>query len=124
MRLANGISPFEGRVEVLYEGVWGTVCDRRWELVNAKVVCRQLGYGTALAALERAAFGEGKGHIWLSSVECQGNENSISECWHYGWGDARGCDHGYDASVICSAPGEWKKAISSGLLRGCNIVVW
>ncbi|XP_078379154.1 scavenger receptor cysteine-rich domain-containing protein DMBT1-like isoform X1 [Oculina patagonica] len=102
VRLANGSSPFEGRVEVLYEGVWGTVCDRRGELDNAKVVCRQLGYGPALAALERAAFGEGKGHIWWSRVQCQGNENYISECPHRG--DGRGCDHGDDASVICSAP--------------------
>ena len=105
MRLANGSSPFEGRVEVLYQGVWGTVCDRRWDLDDAKVVCHQLGYGPAVAGPEEATFGEGKGHIWLSWVRCQGNENSISECSHDGWGDTFACDHGDDASVICSAPG-------------------
>lgn len=106
MRLTKGSSASQGRVEVLYQGVWGTVCDRRWDLDDAKVVCRQLGYGPALAAPEKAAFGEGKGHIWLSWVDCQGSENSISECTHAGWGDARGCDHGDDASAICSALGE------------------
>ena len=106
MRLANGSSPFEGRVEVFYQGVWGTVCDHLWDLDDAKVVCRQLGYGPAVAAPEEATFGEGKGIIWLSRVRCQGNENSISNCSHDDWGDTFGCtDHGDDASVICSAPG-------------------
>ena len=109
MRLANGSSPFEGRVEVFYQGLWGTVCDHRWDIDDAKVVCRQLGFGIAIGAPERAAFGEGAGHIWLDRVQCQGSENSISECSHGGWGNAFGCDHGDDASAVCSAPGEWSK---------------
>ena len=34
----------EGRVEVCYEGVWGSICPSGWSAIDAYVVCRQLGY--------------------------------------------------------------------------------
>ena len=49
VRLVNGTSPYEGRVEICRGGQWGTLCMRysRWDYREAQVVCRQLGFSSA-----------------------------------------------------------------------------
>ena len=47
IRLRDGASPTEGRVEFCYNNQWGTVCDDVWSAEDAMVVCRQLGYPTS-----------------------------------------------------------------------------
>ena len=44
LRLAGGIKPNEGRVEVCINSVWGSVCDRGWNKEDANTACGQLGY--------------------------------------------------------------------------------
>ena len=101
VRLVGGSGPHEGRVEVYFNSLWGTVCDDGWDLQDATVVCHQLGYGSAVGALESAAFGEGSGPIWYSNVLCSGNETNLTQCSTAT--SENNCLHSEDAGVICTS---------------------
>ena len=100
--MVGGNSYIEGRVEVYYNGEWGTVCDDGWDDTDAGVVCRQLGFGSSGTSYSSAYFGQGSGSIWLDSVTCIGSESTIASCGHLGVGIIRSCSHYEDAGVRCS----------------------
>ncbi|XP_030009379.1 scavenger receptor cysteine-rich domain-containing group B protein [Sphaeramia orbicularis] len=101
IRVVNGNSSCQGRVEVRYKDFWGTVCDDEWNMLNALVVCRQLGCGPPIEAKNQAFFGYGQVPILLDNVACTGEELELSMCFHLGWGQ-HNCGHHEDAGVICS----------------------
>ncbi len=101
----NGTNSCSGRVEVLYNGTWGTVCDDGWDLTDAAVVCRELGCGNVIEAKSEAYFGQGSGPIWVDDVQCAGNESTLNSCSNR-WG-IHNSSHQHDAGVICQCESKY-----------------
>ncbi|KAK3713579.1 hypothetical protein QZH41_007693 [Actinostola sp. cb2023] len=102
---ADGDAPNRGRVEVRYHGVWGTVSVFKWSKYYSKyehnnvhhVICRLLGYKSGIKfELVRT---NGKGPLLMSNVDCSGNETSIEQCSHRGWGETS--YRNYELEVHC-----------------------
>ena len=104
MRLVYGGSPDRGRVEVYDElhKIWGTVCDDGWDIDDANVVCRQLGFELATNAFDGGRFGEGTGEIVLDDALCFGYESRIQDCGGTWGSKGHNCDHSEDAGVQCT----------------------
>ena len=104
IRLVDGEEPSRGRIELFWEGEWGTVSDDGWDINDANVACKQLGYQRASSAVHSAYFGEGVGKIWLTRVSCSGNEDSLMECdLRFYASDTQ--QHNKDAGLVCMGHG-------------------
>ncbi|XP_043535016.1 neurotrypsin isoform X3 [Chiloscyllium plagiosum] len=101
IRLIGGRDSSEGRLEIYRNGAWGTVCDDRWTDMNARVVCRQLGFSGPGIVAPEARFGQGTGFILLDEVVCTGTELNLLGCARSNWGQ-HDCSHHEDVGVMCA----------------------
>ena len=109
----NGVAgPNEGRVEVFHNEQWGTVCDDGWDVTDAGIVCRQLGYARAQSAPAFAFFGQGVGPIWYTNVACIGSESNLTECPSTMFGEHNYCNHNQDAGATC-----FRKSLSHSCMQ-------
>ena len=102
IRLVGGVVPHEGRLEVFYNGTWGTVCSRFFnKFSEGAVACRLLNYtGVQSVSSAMPATGEILGPIWLDNVDCNGDEYSLLNCSHSGFG-VHNCNHTEDVWIKC-----------------------
>jgi hypothetical protein len=103
LRLASQNNAGCGRVEILYQCQWGTVCDDNWGSPEAIVACRQLGRNPSAIYISfygSAVFGQGSGMIWMDEMACTGSESTLVDCPRPGWG-VHDCDHREDAGICC-----------------------
>ncbi|XP_066599754.1 uncharacterized protein teq isoform X2 [Prorops nasuta] len=116
IRLAGAESTSEGRVEVKILGVWGQVCDDNFGIINADVICKELGY--VLGALEVRPGGyygnmDPPTRFMVDQLKCRGNETSLRECDFEGWG-VHNCQPEEAVGVVCKTAvdscqeGHWK----------------
>ena len=120
LRLVGGSSHNEGRLEVFYGGMWGTVCNNKFDWRSAKVACNHLGYsGGDTKRHIQTTFGTGTGRIWLDKVQCSGSEQLLDHCQHRGWG-ITDCDHNKDIGVQCTGNGKLSEHLNSSQMVSIN----
>jgi len=118
VRLVGGSSYSEGRVEVNYNGEWGTVCNDGWNDINAGVVCRQMGFGSSGMSIGSSSFGQISGLSLLADVKCNGTETSLVDCEHYGVNITRNCNSLETVGVNCTtAQGVYSQQVKQTLNR-------
>ncbi|KAI4886756.1 hypothetical protein NFI96_022667, partial [Prochilodus magdalenae] len=100
-RLIDGSHLCSGRVEILLNNNWTTVCDADFDQQDAEVVCRQLGCGLPVEVLGAAAFGRGEGQVWSGEFQCRGNESQIHSC-PTSPSLKHNCSHDSDVGLTCS----------------------
>lgn len=110
----DGKTSYRGRVEVRNEGIWGTICAQGLDNSAAKIICKQIGYKEGKFLNPHESKGknfcsnyEGVNYcgvqyspILFSHLNCQGNEESIVDCYRK-MADKSFCTHQYDALIEC-----------------------
>ncbi|XP_063951094.1 soluble scavenger receptor cysteine-rich domain-containing protein SSC5D-like isoform X2 [Lytechinus pictus] len=102
LRLVDGETDNEGRLELFLNNEWGTVCDDEFDIDDGEVACRQLGYPGVHSVYGEASFGRGYGSIWLDDMQCSGTELTLTDCLR-GISDHHDCLHTEDVGVRCLA---------------------
>ena len=109
------------------------MCDDFWDIPNARVVCRQLGFpAIGSNVLLLGAVPDGTGQIWLADVNCLGTELRLVDCRANAIGTHH-CVHREDAGVECvgtkvtCTPGAVRLqggTATSGRVEICNYNYW
>ena len=88
---------------MFYAGVWGAISSSNWDINDATVVCRQLGYSAgAEVALKNGVYSLVSGPVWITNLQCSGSESNVMECVHDGLGNKTEIQRrDSTASVIC-----------------------
>ena len=104
IRLMGGATSSEGRLEIYFSGRWGTVCENGWGARSAETVCKELGFNRLVRKTDGSLYtydGANDSPVWLEEVQCEGDEERLSECPHGPLGTHL-CSHEHDVGIICT----------------------
>ena len=101
MRLVDGADHLEGRVEIYVYGSWFAVCDDNWDINDAHVVCRSMGFPGAVEAFSDSHFGAGSVPILLDDLNCEGDEETLLFCPSLTPPGTHDCSASQHAGVRC-----------------------
>ena len=100
VRLSGSTSEYAGRVEICIESTWTSLCDQSWDLRDAQVACRELGYSPYGAMPTNGCYTEGQLSFGITSLNCTGSEDCLLNCSHSN-PVLYNCGSHNDAGLIC-----------------------
>ena len=89
-----------GRLGIKINNTWGSLCSNGWDISDATVACKQLGYDYAVNTIMRASSKDRSGIIWFGNPVCNGTEKSLLHCSHSGF-ENHNCRPQEEAGLIC-----------------------
>ena len=102
IRLGGSGTESSGRVEVCIDSVWTSLCDQNWDLKDAQVACRDLGYSPFGAVPTYGCYTEGQLSFGITSINCTGYEEALMNCSHSN-PVLYNCHSHSDAGLICQS---------------------
>ncbi|XP_048012004.1 soluble scavenger receptor cysteine-rich domain-containing protein SSC5D-like [Megalobrama amblycephala] len=100
VRLVGG-SRCSGRLEILNDQSWVSVCAAAFDQQDAEVVCRELDCGAPVQVLGDDAFGKGDAQMWTQEIQCRGNESQIHLC-PTSPSHENNCSHEHNIVLFCT----------------------
>ncbi|NWS38923.1 C163A protein, partial [Probosciger aterrimus] len=122
LRLVNG-NDCTGRLEVFYNGTWGSICSNQMSQLTAVTVCKHLNCGDDGEIARDFEYGRGSGPTWLDHIECTEQHSSLWQCQSDPW-NAQSCDNRAEETHISCTDREKLRVI--GGEYGCSgrVEIW
>ena len=121
---SNARTAIKGRVEVCFNGIWGTICSINWDDQDASVACKQLGYSAegvtqiskcicafftcckyltlTIGALSIGSYPDHVSNVHIIDISCAGTESSVFDCPHTAAIPSQSCPNNADAYIQCN----------------------
>ncbi|NWJ01009.1 WC11 protein, partial [Crypturellus undulatus] len=101
LRLENS-DGCSGRLQVFYNGSWGSVCSKMITLSTVSLVCKELGCGDGGSLETDLPYGKVSGHTWLDRVECGKRNSSFWQCPSAPWNPQSCSDQQEETHITCN----------------------
>ncbi|NXP25691.1 C163A protein, partial [Scytalopus superciliaris] len=122
LRLVNG-NDCAGRLEVFYNGTWGSICSNRMSQLTAVTVCKHLNCGDEGEIAEDFKYGRGSGPTWLDHIECTEQHSSLWQCQSDPW-DPQSCDNRAEETHISCTDNEKLRVVGGEDECSGRVEIW
>ncbi|NXW20850.1 C163A protein, partial [Circaetus pectoralis] len=122
LRLVNG-NGCAGRLEVFYNGTWGSICSNRMSQLTAITVCKHLNCGDGGQIAGDFKYGRGSGPMWLDHIECTEQHSSLWQCQSDPW-NPQSCDNRAEETHISCTDREKLRVIGGEDRCSGRVEIW
>ncbi|KAM6288823.1 antigen WC1.1-like, partial [Aegotheles albertisi] len=122
LRLENS-SDCSGRLQVSYNGTWGTVCSNSMTPRTVALACKELGCGHQGFLQTLLPSGTVSGPTWLDHVECGETNSSFWQCPSAPW-SLQSCDNLQEEAHITCQDREKIRAVGGENRCSGRVEIW